>query len=346
MPDSNVLGRFVWHDLMTTDTHSAGAFYAKIAGWTTQPSPYDPSFTTFMSGGLVVAGLMDLPEQAQRMGTPPNWLTYVATPDVDATVQKATALGGRVLSLAKDDPDVARFAVLQDPQGGVFGVMTLSTHFPVTDAVPPVGDFSWHELATTDSVGAWTFYSQLFGWKATDSMDMGPTGAYQMFGPTARSVGGMYTKPKEMPGPVAWLPYIKAKDSRNVATRVPGLGGKIVNGPMEVPGGDWIVVGMDPQGAVFATVSAPLAVAVRMPAAPPRKAGAVKKAASKASKPARKVRRAKSRKTARPAAGKAAKKTAPARKKAMKKSARSTGRRRAPAKGRTRKASKKSARKR
>jgi predicted enzyme related to lactoylglutathione lyase len=353
MSDPNVLGHFVWHELMTTDTNSAGAFYAKIAGWTTQPALHDSSYTTFISDGQAVAGLMVLPEQARQMGTPPNWLTYVATPDVDKTVQKSTGLGGKVLLPARDIPNVGRFAVLQDPQGAAFAVITMTQNPPVSDAMPPVGDFSWHELATTDAVAAWKFYSQLFGWKATDAMDMGPMGTYQMFGPMTRSVGGIYTKPTEMPGPAAWLPYIRAKDSRDVGARVPGLGGKIINGPMEVPGGDWIVAGMDPQGAAFATHSVTPAAAAKAPAAAPTKAGAAKKAARKAAKPAarkaakpaaRTTKKAKSKKTARPAARKkTAKKTAPVRRTATKKATRPAARTRSASKSRTRKAVKKAA---
>ena len=255
MANANVLGHVVWHELMTTDLASAGTFYGSITGWKNQLSPHDPEYRVFTAGGRSVAGLMILPEEARQMGAPPNWLTYFATPDVDETVRRTVALGGRVLVPAIDVRTVGRFAVLRDPQGAAFAVIALTQPAPVSDERPPVGDFSWHELATTDSVSAWKFYSELFGWKATHAMDMGPAGTYQMFGLTARSVGGMFTKPKEMPGPAAWLPYIRVTDAVQIGGRIAGLGGKVLNGPMEVPDGDWIVTGRDPQGAVFAAHS-------------------------------------------------------------------------------------------
>ena len=94
---------------------------------------------------------------------------------------------------------------------------------------------------------------------------MGPgMGVYQMFGWKGRTIGGMFDKPANMPGPAYWLPYAKVADSKRVAALTAKFGGKVLNGPMEVPGGDWITMGMDPQGAVFAVHS------VAKPAAAPK----------------------------------------------------------------------------
>src|SRR5262249_15970466 len=146
------------------------------------------------------------------------------------------------------------------------------------------------------------FYQQLFGWEEAGSMDMGPgLGTYQMFGWNNRPVGGMFNKPPQMQGPSFWLPYIKVADSKKVAAAVPKLGGKIVNGPMEVPGGDWIAQGMDLQGAFFAvhsTKPATTAAAARKKASPARKAS---KTARRAAPPARKARKSAARKAAKPA---------------------------------------------
>jgi predicted enzyme related to lactoylglutathione lyase len=155
-----------------------------------------------------------------------------------------------------------------------------------TSAAPP-SDFSWHELATTDQRAALAFYQQLFGWEATSSMDMGPgMGVYQMFGWGGQPAGGIFTKPAQMPGPPSWLPYIKVPDSKKTAASVKKQGGKIINGPMEVPGGDWIAQGMDLQGAMFAVHSAKSAAASQ-PAAKPAKVkrAAKTKPAKKAAKP-------------------------------------------------------------
>lgn len=62
----------------------------------------------------------------------------------------------------------------------------------------------------------------------------------------------MFNKPAEMPGPPFWLYYIMVPDVKAVVEKIKGLGGQILNGPMEVPGGDLIAQCLDPQGAAFA----------------------------------------------------------------------------------------------
>jgi predicted enzyme related to lactoylglutathione lyase len=241
---------------MTTNTKSAAGFFSKVVSWKTQAWEHDPSYTMFVANGRRMAGLMLLPEDAKAMGAPPSWITYIGTPDVDETARQAASLGGKILKPATDIPRVGRFAVIQDPQGAVFSAFA-PAEAPQSDAEPTIGDFSWHELPTTDWRAALTFYQQLFGWEGTSSMDMGPEmGTYQMYGLKGKTLGGMFNKPKQMSGPPAWLPYIKVADAKKAAETVKRLGGQVVNGPMEVPGGDLIAQGVDLQGAMFAVHSA------------------------------------------------------------------------------------------
>lgn len=302
MADKKVRGRFVWHELMTPDPKAAAGFYKDIMGWTPQPYDKDPSYTLFTTGGRPRAGSMLLPEQAKAMGAPPHWLSHIGTPNVDVTARQTIELGGKVLKPAADIPDVGRFAILQDPQGVVFAVFTPKPGGP-GDVKPGLGDFSWHELVTTDWKSAWNFYQKLFGWEKTESMEMGPGNTYQMFGWKGNTLGGMFNKPADMPFPPHWLPYALVPDSKKVAETVPRLGGKVLHGPMQVPGGDWITQLMDPQGAGFA-VHSKKAGAATAPAAKQKTAPAKKsKPAKRKSAPAKKSKAEKKtakKKTARP----------------------------------------------
>ena len=129
-----------------------------------------------------------------------------------------------------DIPTVGRFAVLQDPQGAVLAVFSGDGEMPARGAMPAVGEFSWHELATTDPDAAWDFYSELCGWKKTESMDMGEIGAYQMFASGEQTTGGIFLKPPEMPGPSNWLCYARVDDLERAVKAVEKGGGKVVNG--------------------------------------------------------------------------------------------------------------------
>jgi len=275
-------GQFVWHELMTTDAKGAVGFYSKVAKLKTQPAAFEKSYTMLVGGGRPMGGLMVLAGDATSTGTPPSWLTYIGTGDVDETAKKAESLGGKIIKSPGPVPDGGRFAILQDPQGAVFAIYSASAA-QRGNALPtdvPLGHSSWHELATTDHAAAFSFYQQLFGWQTTSSMDMGPQGVYRMFGPAGAKdpFGGMYSKASGSPGGPNWLPYIKVTDARPATKTAKSSGAQILNGPMQVPGGGWISMGIDPQGAAFAIHSAAQAAPTKKKAAA-KKPAAVKAAA-------------------------------------------------------------------
>jgi predicted enzyme related to lactoylglutathione lyase len=260
MSASTPRGRFVWYDLMTSDTDAATSFYTKLVGWgTAQWEGGEQPYQMWTNQDAPLGGVMDLPDQAKEAGAPPHWIAYVAVPDTEASVAQASDLGGKVLVPATQIPSVGQFAVLQDPQGAVFAVYTPAADSPGHAGPANVGEFSWHELATTDHSAAFDFYSNLFGWEKTEAMDMGDAGTYQMYGEdgSGMSLGGIFNKPAEMPGPPAWLFYVKVNDVNQATDQVKEMGGQVLNGPMEVPGGDLVAQCMDPQGAAFALHSTP-----------------------------------------------------------------------------------------
>jgi predicted enzyme related to lactoylglutathione lyase len=251
--------RFVWYDLMTTDPAKGTEFYTQLIGWGTQawegPMPYE----MWTNEGKPLGGVMELPEDAKKGGAPPHWLAYVNVDDVDATVEQATGLGANVLVPGTEIPNAGKFAVLMDPQGAAFAVFSSDQESHESEGPAKVGEFSWHELATTDYGAAFDFYNALFGWEKTEAMDMGDAGIYQMYGGGGEMLGGMFNKPAEMPGPPFWLYYIMVPDVDAAVEKVKELGGQVPNGPMEVPGGDKVAQCCDPQGAAFALHSKPAA---------------------------------------------------------------------------------------
>jgi predicted enzyme related to lactoylglutathione lyase len=305
MADNTVRGRFVWHELMTPDTSGAHAFYSKVLGWKTQPFEHDPSYQMFAAGSGPLGGSV-----AQAAGTP-HWLHYVGTTDIEATVQAAKGRGGSVTKEISSIPNGGKYAVLADPQGAAIAVYQ-SAQDAGKESPPKRGEFSWHELATTDWKGALDFYSAVFGWEKMAEHDMGAMGKYVLFGSNGVQRGGIFNKPAEYPGGPAWLGYVRVKDVNETAKKAKGARATLVNGPMEVPGGDWIAQFVDPYGAMFAvhTLAADLKPAApATPAAEPAAAPA-----AEAAKPA-----AAAKKTAAPK--KAAAKKAPAKKKPAKKKA-------------------------
>ncbi len=154
-----------------------------------------------------------------------------------------------------DIPEIGRFSIFADPQGAVIAAYTAVGDVAGHDGPSEIGEFSWHELYTTDYEAAFGFYEQLFGWEKMEAMDMGPAGIYQIYGRNGLPLGGMMNKTEEMPGPPAWLYYVRVPDASEAAKNIEALGGTLLNGPIEVPGGDMIAQFMDPAGAAFAVHS-------------------------------------------------------------------------------------------
>jgi len=311
----DVRGRFMWHQLLTRDVPKAKAFYSRVAGWQAQPWPPDPTFTVCHAGDQPAAGIMPMaPEFPQDV--PPHWMQYIGTRDVDGTAEAAVLAGGFIVKQPSDMKGAGRYAVLADPQGGVFAILDPENARPEDAGTPPLGLFSWHELGTTDNEAAFAFYSQLFGWDAMQRMDMGPMGIYLVFGQNGQQLGGMYVKAPEMPGQAFWLPYCHVPDVDASLSVVEKGGGKIMLPPMDVPGGSRITVLQDPEGAAFALHSFPAAAGMA-PAKVETKAPKAKPAAK--FKPKAKAK-AKPKAKVKAKARVAAKKKSPPRKTAAKKS--------------------------
>lgn len=304
MSQADLRGKFVWHELMTPDAPAAADFYARVLPWTIESSTV-PGYTLWMSGPTGVAGLMSQPQAVRDSGTPPSWLVYIAAPDVDATVEAAQRLGGKVLKSPTDIAGIGRFAVLSDPQGAAFAVFTPTMAAP--DGAKPAGRFSWHELATIDPPNALAFYAQLFGWTRGPAHDMGATGLYQIIEHAGEPIGGAYVL-QDPSKPPHWLSYVRVERLDETLAAVQAHGGHVLRGPHVVPGGDRIAHVVDPQGGTIAlheraAVETQPAAAARRPAAPRktrRAAAKAKPAAKRSAKPAAK-------RSAKPAAKRSAK---------------------------------------
>lgn len=247
---SAILGRHVWSELMTTDVTGAQAFYDTVVGWTSGRSANSPMeyYEFKKSGGASVGGLMERPKDMPMS----VWTMYIAVPNLDDGVAQIKRLGGNAVSDVITVPTVGRMQMVQDPQGAGFYVIEMeSREFP-PDQDPEVGEASWIELMATDEPAAMSFYQQLFGWQPTEAMDMGPDGKYQMFNRGSRMIGGIMKKPAQLAQmPPFWNIYFRVDDIDAAIDRIKANGGTIVNGPIEVPGGDKIVNALDPQGAAF-----------------------------------------------------------------------------------------------
>lgn len=256
----NPTGDFIWYELMTPDPEGSKAFYDAVVGWhiSEEGPPEYNGYRMINSNGGFAGGVLPLTSEMQQHGARPTWLGYLNVDDVDRKIAELEQAGGKTLMPPTDIPNVGRIAMVADPQGAPFYVMKPippqgrenepSTVFSPTDQ----GRCAWNELSTSDPVAARRFYGEQFGWTSDDFMDMGEHGEYRFIdhkglrlGAIAGAMGGQ---------PPHWRYYFRVPSVGKAKETAEAKGGKIVMGPMEVPGGDHIIIGIDPQGAEFALV--------------------------------------------------------------------------------------------
>lgn len=254
-------GTFIWHELMTTDQDAAIAFYQAVVGWNaadqTMADLGEFRYTILSVGERGVAGLMALNEEMTATGARPGWLGIIGVADTDAAARSVEAAGGRILRQPDDIPNIGRFAIVADPGGAVFELMTPNPPEQEPEALPAQtpGKVGWHELyAGNGGEAAFAFYSGQFGWAADSEMDMGEMGKYRIFSKDGVQLGGIMDKPAQMPVS-AWQFYVNVDAIDAAAARVTDNGGQVLMGPHEVPGGSWIIQCLDPQGANFALLA-------------------------------------------------------------------------------------------
>ena len=244
-------GRFAWYELITTDVAAAKAFYTEVVGWGAQDASTSAlAYTLFTCEGSPVGGLMDLPEDARKMGATPRWMGYVEVNDVDATADRIRRLGGAVY-VPPTDSNIGRISVVADPQTTTLGLIEeLKPGEGRPTDLDKAGRVGWHELLAADWRKAFAFYSELFGWQKA-GVDIDPVDTYQLFAAGAQTIGGMFTKRPEDTLPF-WLFYFNVGDIDAAAERVKSGGGQVFQGPLELPSGSWIARCRDPQGGAFA----------------------------------------------------------------------------------------------
>ena len=249
-------GSFIWYELMSKDPDESKKFYDDVVGWNIGPKPPgDMDYRMISASDGHIGGVLRLTDEMSAHGARPTWLGYFGVDDVDDTVARIVASGGKVLMPAWNIPDVGRIAMLTDPQGSPFYVMRGATDGTSTAfGRTTMGHVSWNELMTPDQSAALAFYGSIFGIVKSGAMHMGALGDYTFLQHGNAGIGAMMTNP---PGgrPPGWGFYFRVPDIESAKARVLKGGGTVTQGPMEVPGGEMVLSAVDPAGAAFGLVA-------------------------------------------------------------------------------------------
>lgn len=247
-------GAASWTELLTSDLSAATSFYQAVFGWDIQTMPMSSGdYAVATVAGEPGAGMMQRPQDE----IPVYWGVYFTVSDAADSVAKARQLGATVIMEPMEAPEVGTFAVLQDPQGGVFNIMQYKEpehEAHQRDWVANFGihgAFSWYELRVPDAAAIAPFYADLFGWTLrVDQMGMGP---YHIITVGGVDIGGILSvKPDEMPP--HWGAYITVENLDAVLDSVRAEGGSILFDPVDVPRVGRFTMIADPQGGTLAAM--------------------------------------------------------------------------------------------
>ena len=289
MSSSAVLGQFLWHELLTADPAAGAGFYSKVLGWSAQPWEGDAEYTMLSHAKGPVGGARVVGKDALASKAGPNWLTYVGVPEIEAALAAVKDKGGQVIHpVTGVGSDGGRYAVVADPQGAVIGVYEPGAGMSGGGSDPTSAPVVWHELTAEDPVAALQFYKDIFGWEVLGTHPMGgEVGTYYLFGKGTTQMGGAFVRGKNLaPSWPRWLVYLSVPSVTAAVAAAKAAGGQVLNGPHQVPGGNWIAQVVDSHGVPVA-LHGPKDVAAAAPKAPAKpkpkaKAKAKAKATAKA----------------------------------------------------------------
>lgn len=249
-------GEVTWHELMTSDPEAAQAFYAAVFGWRFDAGEVGGrSYSVILAGDAPVGGMLGLDPAMRQAGARPVWAGYVAVDALDEASGAVRAGGGRLLMEGLTIPGMGAFALAADPEGVPFYLMRYYSPPPgPAPQFPPLpGHCAWNELAAQDPDRAIAFYCGLLGWRQEGELPMGEHGSYRFLHHGDAMLGAVMPA-GDSGKPAGWTFYFVVPDIDAGAEAVRAGGGKVLHDPVEIPGGDYSVSAIDPQGAGFGLV--------------------------------------------------------------------------------------------
>ena len=254
-------GRVVWHDLLTTTPEASRRFYGELFGWTFERPGIDlgfggdDSYMLIRHEGRLIGGMFD----ATRLDADENvsqWVTVLSTGDVDAAVERARAGGAEIVTPPTALASRGRLAVLRDPEGALFALLTARGGDPADDR-PRIDGFLWDEVWTGDVGRATAFYETVLGYERDERSLPDYEQNYMVLTSGNQPRAGVLRNPFDGERPV-WVNYLRVTDPAAVTARVESLGGRIILDaqPRDIGGTVAFVAG--PSGAGIALQTWPL----------------------------------------------------------------------------------------
>jgi predicted enzyme related to lactoylglutathione lyase len=249
--EGELVGKFVWRELLTEDRESVESFYGELFGWTFQATDL-PEYTLILHQNRPIAGMVSAGEETEDINES-QWVSLLSVPNVDDAVGQVRGARGQVHVEPVDIAKRGRLAVVSDSQGALLGFVRAAKGDP-PDREPGMGEWLWTELWTDDVDEAVAFYDSLVDYepeKIREERD------YTVLRRGGLPRAGIARKERKEIRP-HWVPYVRVENARAVAERVEALGGTVVLAPREDIRDGTVALILDPSGAVLAVQQWPV----------------------------------------------------------------------------------------
>ena len=243
-------GHPCWADLGSTDAKVAKKFYMDLFGWGADDVPTERGiYTIYTKAGESVVASFQMPDEMKD--APSHWSLYFNTYDLEATIERVTANGGKVITPIMEVMDSGRTAFAEDPQGAAFGFWEPKSH-KGAGIMDEDGTLVWFELTTDDRIAAETFYKKVL---MVDSMTMSmeKNEDYTVLGGEQNPIGGILAKTPAMGEgiPNYWGIYFRTDTLDDSIKRAAELGAEVVLPRTSLGAQGYMAVLKDPTGAHF-----------------------------------------------------------------------------------------------
>ena len=155
-----------------------------------------------------------------------QWVTILSTPDVDAAVERARARGAEIVTPPTALASRGRLAVLRDPEGALFALLTANGGDPAFEQ-PVMDGFLWSEVWTADVGRATAFYESVLGYERDERTRPDLDRSYMVLASGGEPRAGVLANPFDGERPV-WVNYLRVEDPAAITARVEALGGRII----------------------------------------------------------------------------------------------------------------------
>jgi predicted enzyme related to lactoylglutathione lyase len=243
-----LVGKFVWFDLFTHDLQAARHFYEELFGWSFYPVESGrKSVNTIIREGIPIANATQIDRKKNKVRKS-RWLSYLSVEDVDRSTKLVEQYNGTIYMRPKELPNRGRVAVVKDPQGAVFAMVTVLGGDP-PDQEMMENFWMGSELWTSHMDSALNFYQVLVGYEQK-MVDVGTESKYCLMVKDGQPRAGMVKIPWDDVKP-NWVPYIAVEDVMAIADKVKQLGGILLIEPDKKVREGRVAIISDPNGAVF-----------------------------------------------------------------------------------------------